>query len=189
MRRMGSLRHADARLRKSHSACGSEGDEKEILQPFLFTILHSTSICEKKLLQSNHGSVSFESTPLAGQTADMGFRVVHLVEYVDELIKNGVLKLKKQVDWRVAYHDSCSLSRLSEPWTPWEGERGLWGVVSPPIERRRGANGVYQPPRDILNSIPGLELVETPRKREKKWEIYTLAVTPLPLRRDPPRVS
>ncbi|MFC1929203.1 (Fe-S)-binding protein, partial [Chloroflexota bacterium] len=102
-------------------------------------------------------------------TADLGFKVVHLVEYVDELIKKGALKLTNRIDLRVAYHDSCSLSRLSEPWTPWEGERGLWGVVTPPLERRRGTNGIYQPPRDILNSIPGLELVETPRKRENNF--------------------
>jgi Fe-S oxidoreductase len=102
-------------------------------------------------------------------TADLGFRVVHLVEFVDELIKRGALKLTRQVDLRVAYHDSCSLSRLSEPWVPWQGERGLWGVVTPPLERRRGTNGVYQPPRDILKSIPGLELVEMPRMRENAF--------------------
>jgi Fe-S oxidoreductase len=102
-------------------------------------------------------------------TDDLGFRVVHLVEYVDELIKQGSLKLKNRVDLRLTYHDSCSLSRLSEPWVPWEGERGLWGAVSPKLERRRGANGVYQPPRDILSAIPGVELVEMIRKRENAF--------------------
>jgi Fe-S oxidoreductase len=102
-------------------------------------------------------------------TDDLGFKVVHLVEYVDELVKAGTLKLSKKVNLRLAYHDSCSLSRLSEPWEPWSGERGLWGVTTPTIKRRRGTNGVYQPPRDILNSIPGLELVETPRKQENTF--------------------
>ena len=102
-------------------------------------------------------------------TADLGFRVVHLVEHVDELIKKGALKLANQVDLRLTYHDSCSLSRLSDPWVPWSGERGLWGVVNPPLERRRGTNGVYQQPRDILNSIPGVELVEMPRMRENAF--------------------
>jgi Fe-S oxidoreductase len=102
-------------------------------------------------------------------TADLGFRVMHLVEYVDERVKNGGLKLNNRVDLRLTYHDSCSLSRLSEPWEPWQGERGLWGVVNPPLERRRGTNGVYQQPRDILGSIPGIELVETPRMRENTF--------------------
>lgn len=102
-------------------------------------------------------------------TADLGFDVVHLVEYVDELVKEGALKLGNRVDLRLTYHDPCSLSRLSEPWVPWEGERGLWGVVDPPLERRRGTHGVYQPPRDVLSSIPGVELVEMPRMRENAF--------------------
>jgi Fe-S oxidoreductase len=102
-------------------------------------------------------------------TADLGFRVVHLVEFVDELVKNGALKLKNRVDLRLTYHDACSLGRLSEPWVPWEGERGLWGMVSPTLNRRRGTNGVYQQPRDILAAIPGVELVEPIRKRENTF--------------------
>jgi Fe-S oxidoreductase len=102
-------------------------------------------------------------------TADLGFEVVHLVEYVDELTKDGALKLGNRVDLRLTYHDPCSLSRLSEPWVPWEGKRGLWGVVDPPLERRRGTNGVYQPPRDVLSSIPGVELAEMPRMRENAF--------------------
>jgi len=102
-------------------------------------------------------------------TEDLGFRVVHLVEYVDELIKQGDLKLTKPMDMRVAYHDSCSLSRLSEPWVPFEGKRGWMGIVEPRLTRRRGTNGVYQQPRDILRSIPQLKLVEMPRKRENAF--------------------
>jgi Fe-S oxidoreductase len=102
-------------------------------------------------------------------TKDLGFNVVHLVEYVSELINKGALKLKKKIDMRLAYHDSCSLSRLSEPWTQWKGERGLWGVVSPKLERRRGEHGIYKEPREILQGIPGVELVETIRKRENNW--------------------
>jgi len=102
-------------------------------------------------------------------TADLGFKVVHLTEYVDELIKKCALKLTNRINLRLTYHDPCSLSRLSEPWVPWKGERGIWGTVNPPLERRRGTNGVYQPPRDILKSIPGVELVEMIRMRENAF--------------------
>jgi Fe-S oxidoreductase len=102
-------------------------------------------------------------------TAELGFKVVHLTEYVAELVKKGALRLAGRVDLRLTYHDPCSLSRLSEPWVPWAGERGLWGVVDPPLERRRGTHGVYQPPRDVLGSIPGVELVEMPRMRENAF--------------------
>jgi Fe-S oxidoreductase len=102
-------------------------------------------------------------------TADLGFKVLHLTEYVDELINKGLLKLTKPVSLRLTYHDACSLSRLSEPWIPWQGERGLWGVTNPPIPRRRGTNGVYENPRHILQSIPGVEFVEMIRKRENAF--------------------
>jgi len=42
-------------------------------------------------------------------------------------------------------------------------------MVSPSLERRRGTNGVYQPPRDILKSIPGVELVEMIRMKENAF--------------------
>ncbi len=102
-------------------------------------------------------------------TADLGFRVVHLAELVDETVKKGTLKLAHRIDLRLTYHDPCSMSRLSEPWAPWAGERGLWGVVDPPLQRRRGTHGIYQPPRDVLNSIPGIQLVEMPRMRENAF--------------------
>jgi len=102
-------------------------------------------------------------------TSELGFEVVHLTEMAAELIKKGALKFAKPLDMRLTYHDSCSLSRLSEPWTPWNGERGEWGMVSPGLKRRRGTNGVYQAPRDILEAIPGLELVEMIRMKENAF--------------------
>ncbi len=102
-------------------------------------------------------------------TAELGFEVLHLVEYVDEMVKSGALEMKKSFDTRMTYHDACSLTRLSEPWTPYEGKRGWMGCVEPRLKRRRGQNGVYSQPRDILNAIPGVNLVEMPRTRENAF--------------------
>ncbi|WP_028319943.1 (Fe-S)-binding protein [Desulfatiglans anilini] len=102
-------------------------------------------------------------------TADLGFEVLHLVEYVDEKIKDGALNLDKPFETRMSYHDACSLSRLSEPWTPYEGKRGWMGCVEPRLKRRRGTNGVYAQPREILQAIPGVQLVEMPRMRENAF--------------------
>ena len=102
-------------------------------------------------------------------TSDLGFRVIHLVEFADEMVKKGPLKLKKSVDLRLTYHDSCGISRLCDSWTPWNGERGWMGTVSPPLKRRRGIEGLYAQPRNILGSIPGVEFVEMPRMRENAF--------------------
>lgn len=67
------------------------------------------------------------------------FEVVHFAQYLAELIKQGRLNLTKEVNKRVAYHDPCYLGRH---------------------------NNIYDEPRQILNSIPGLELVEMPNYRE-----------------------
>ncbi|MBI5569566.1 MAG: (Fe-S)-binding protein [Desulfomonile tiedjei] len=102
-------------------------------------------------------------------TADLGFQVIHLVEYVDEKMKSGVLKMKKPLETRLTYHDSCGLARLSDPWTPYEGKRGWMGCVEPRLTRRRGNQEIYAKPRDILKAIPGVNLVEMPRTRENAF--------------------
>ena len=104
---------------------------------------------------------------------EMNFEVLHITEYLDRLIKEGTLKPIKKVPMQVTYHDPCHLGRLSEPFIPWEGvERKVLGQVivkDPPKEYRRGTSGIYEPPRDVLRSIPGLELVEMERIKEYAW--------------------
>ena len=96
---------------------------------------------------------------LISPTNDLGFKVVHLIEFADDLMKAGKLKLKKAQDIRMTYHDSCGVSRLCDPWTPWKGERGWMGMVEPRLKRRRGTTGLYAQPRNLLSAIPGAQLV------------------------------
>ena len=102
-------------------------------------------------------------------TRDLGFQVVHLVEFADEMVKKGTLKPTKPVNARMAYHDACSISRLADAWTPWKGERGWMGTVNPRLQRRRGKEGLYAQPRNIVKAIPGLNFVEMPRTRENAF--------------------
>lgn len=99
--------------------------------------------------------------------------VLHIVEYIERLIKEGKLKFKKNIPMKVTYHDPCHLGRLGEKYVPWQGElkkiRNHILVHDPPKYMQRGANGVYEPPRNILRSIPGLELVEMERIKEYSW--------------------
>jgi len=102
-------------------------------------------------------------------TEDMGYQVIHLVELANDLINEGGLTLKKGMEMRVTYHDPCHLGRQSEPWIEWNGSRGHYGKLDPPKTYRRGTNGVYQAPRDILARIPGVDLVEMPRTKENAF--------------------
>lgn len=73
---------------------------------------------------------------------DFGFEaeVYHHTQLLFDLIMNGKLNPEREINQRLTYHDSCYLGRY---------------------------NGVYDPPREILKSIPGLELVEMQRNKEK----------------------
>ncbi|OZU88474.1 hypothetical protein CIL03_12575 [Virgibacillus indicus] len=72
---------------------------------------------------------------------DFGFEaeVLHHTQMLYDLVMNGKLKPNLAINERLTYHDSCYLGRY---------------------------NGVYDPPREILRSIPGLELVEMDRNKE-----------------------
>jgi Fe-S oxidoreductase len=100
-----------------------------------------------------------------------GFEAMHITEYIAKLIKDKKLKLNKKVNLSVTYHDPCRLGRLGEPWVKWEGKRipGDRFVFEPQKPYRRGANGVYDPPRDILKAIPGLRFTEMTRIKEYSW--------------------
>ncbi|HEX7603965.1 MAG TPA: heterodisulfide reductase-related iron-sulfur binding cluster, partial [Polyangiaceae bacterium] len=79
---------------------------------------------------------------LKNEYPDFGgkFEVVHHTDFLLGLLAEGKLHPTRGVRSKVAYHDSCYLGRY---------------------------NGVYESPREILKSIPGIELVEAEWSREK----------------------
>jgi Fe-S oxidoreductase len=80
------------------------------------------------------------------------FEVLHMVEFIHRLIKQGKLKFTRRVPMTVTYHDPCHLGRRDHVYVPGE-----------PIM------GIYDAPRDIIKSIPGVELVEMFRIKEYAW--------------------
>jgi len=99
--------------------------------------------------------------------------VYHITEFLDYLIEQGEIKPQKKVDKIVTYHDPCHLGRMGEPWKPWNGR-----IITDPNNRimhepkkewRKGTDGVYEAPRNVLKSIPGLKLLEMQRIKEYSW--------------------
>jgi Fe-S oxidoreductase len=97
--------------------------------------------------------------------------VMHTTEYFAKLIKEGKLKPSKKVDLTITYHDPCRLGRLGEKWPHWVGKKipGDRFVFSPPKIYRKGTNGIYEEPREVLKAIPGVKLSEMTRIKEYAW--------------------
>jgi len=97
-------------------------------------------------------------------------KVLHASEFLWELIQERRLALPRAVRRRVTYHDPCYLGRQSEPPVDWRGEmrmaRGCMTYSVPSRPVNRGCKGVYDAPRNVLNAVPGLELIEMHRIRE-----------------------
>ncbi len=70
------------------------------------------------------------------------FQVFHYTQFLAELLSKGKLKFTKPINKIVTYHDSCYLGR---------------------------GNKIYEAPRKILRSIPGLKLVEMGRHGKRSF--------------------
>ena len=73
------------------------------------------------------------------ETIGFNFEVLHISELLSELLDKGELKFDIEPVRRVVYQDPCRLGRHT---------------------------GLYGPPRKVLDSLPGTELMEMERNRE-----------------------
>ncbi len=79
---------------------------------------------------------------LKNEYPDFGgkFEVIHHTDFLLDLVRQGKLKPRKEVAATVAYHDSCYLGRYKD---------------------------IYDSPREILKSIPGVTVVEPQETRDR----------------------
>ncbi len=131
-------------LGTEESCCGESirktGDEK------LFKTLAKKNIgafigngVQKILVSSPHCYHSFKNEYPEFR---VNFEVMHISEFVFQLIEQGRLKLTKPIPKTVTYHDPCYLGRH---------------------------NGVFEQPREALKKIPGLQLKEMAESRNNSF--------------------
>ncbi len=73
---------------------------------------------------------------------DLGIEVFHTIELVKQLMEEGRIQFNSELNKKVTYHDPCHLGRHME---------------------------MYDTPREVLQQIPGVELVEMERNRGNAW--------------------
>jgi heterodisulfide reductase subunit D len=74
--------------------------------------------------------------------ADLGFEVYHTVELIKNLLDEERISINSEFQKTVTYHDPCHLGRHM---------------------------GMYEIPREVYKTIPGINLVEMQRNRENAW--------------------
>ena len=67
-----------------------------------------------------------------------GVKILHALEYIDQLVEGGKVKFKDGAPMKVAYHDPCDLGRHMN---------------------------IFEPPRNLLKKIPGVTLLEFKNNR------------------------
>jgi Fe-S oxidoreductase len=68
------------------------------------------------------------------------YEVVHHTDFLMQLVNEGRITISRATQAKITYHDSCYLGRYNE---------------------------VYDQPRNILKTVPGVQVVEMPRNRSR----------------------
>ncbi|TFF98426.1 MAG: (Fe-S)-binding protein [Promethearchaeota archaeon] len=153
--RQTSLRDATLRFLKKVGLDFTLIDERCCTSPMIRTgqTKNSKEFMQYNVEQINKAGASKVITSCAGCyrtlkkdfekfRVEYDFQVFHTAELVKNLLDEGKIKFNSEYNKTITYHDPCHLGRHM---------------------------GIYEIPREVYKSIPGIKLVEMQRNRNHSW--------------------
>jgi len=141
------LKHAEVNFAILGSEEGCCGDyARRTGNEYLFQLLakRNIAVLEKYGIREIVTTCPHGYSALKNEYPQLGgnFSVCHSSEFIYRLIAEGRLTLSKPLEKSLAYHDPCYLGRH---------------------------NGIYDVPRRVLESVPGVALAETDQQRDRSF--------------------
>ena len=118
---------------------GQIGPVKEFMN---YNVEQIKKVGATKVITSCAGCYRTLKVDFEKQGVKMDIEIYHTAELVKQLLDKGTIKFTSEFNKTVTYHDPCHLGRHA---------------------------GVYDIPREVYKSIPGIQFVEMPRVKENAW--------------------
>ena len=165
-------------LGENEVCCGSTAMRLGVAEEFKRVAEHNMATF--KDLHENHGVNTIITScagcyraikkdySLADEYEEMldGIEVIHTTDFLFRLFREGKMNFTKEVPWKVTYHDPCHTGRhLLEFEIDKDGSQQWVGSFL----GKKEDNCLYDIPREMLKSIPGIDFREMERIRSNSY--------------------
>jgi Fe-S oxidoreductase len=117
--------------------------QTDCVQDFVdYNLMKIRDVGAKKVITSCAGCYRTMKSDWTKYDDSIDIEIFHTIDLLNMLLKEDKIKFNNEFNQKITYHDPCHLGRHMK---------------------------IYESPREVLTSIPGIELIEMERNRENAW--------------------